>query len=92
LCQEIIPSSGGCEWGSRYVDIYFEEFLKDFLGSDLFKLYLQNALARLDILRDFEILKRKFKGAKDERSMVKFSYLGETLSAKKLQELVKTHN
>jgi molecular chaperone DnaK (HSP70) len=23
LCQEIIPSSGGCEWGSRYVDIYF---------------------------------------------------------------------
>jgi hypothetical protein len=49
-------------------------------------------LARLDILRDFEILKRKFKGAKDERSMVKFSYLGETLSAKKLQELVKNHN
>ena len=85
LCQEIIPSSGGCEWGSRYVDIYFEEFLRDFLGADLFKIYLQNALARLDILRDFEILKRKFKGAKDERSMVKFSYLGETLSAKKLQ-------
>jgi molecular chaperone DnaK (HSP70) len=27
LCQELIPSSGGCEWGSKYVDIYFEEFL-----------------------------------------------------------------
>jgi len=92
LCQEIIPSSGGCEWGSRYVDIYFEEFMRDFLGAEHFKLYLQNALARLDILKDFEILKRKFKGSKEERSNIKFSYLGESLSAKKLQELVKAHN
>lgn len=23
VCHELIPSSGGCEWGSKYVDIYF---------------------------------------------------------------------
>lgn len=62
LCNELIPSSGGCEWGSKYVDLYFEEFLNDFLGEELFSIYKSNALARLDILRDFEILKRKFKG------------------------------
>lgn len=27
LCEEIVPSSGGCEWGSKFVDRYFEEFL-----------------------------------------------------------------
>jgi molecular chaperone DnaK (HSP70) len=32
LCEELLPSSGGCEWGSKYVDLYFEEFLKDFFG------------------------------------------------------------
>ena len=32
LCNELVPSSGGCEWGSKYVDLYFEDFLKDFLG------------------------------------------------------------
>ena len=32
LCEEIIPSSGGCEWGSKYVDRYFEEFLAEFFG------------------------------------------------------------
>ncbi len=58
LCQELIPSSGGCEWGSKYVDLYFEEFLRDFFGKEMFGLYMKNALARLDILRDFEILKR----------------------------------
>lgn len=58
LCQELLPSSGGCEWGSKYVDQYFEEFLKDFFGPELFAYYNKNALARLDILRDFELLKR----------------------------------
>lgn len=53
LCQELIPSSGGCEWGSKYVDIYFEEFLLELLGKDLAHIYSSNALARLDILRDF---------------------------------------
>lgn len=23
LCEELLPSSGGCEWGSKYVDLYF---------------------------------------------------------------------
>ena len=36
LCQELLPSSGGCEWGSKYVDQYFEEFLKDFFGEKTF--------------------------------------------------------
>lgn len=58
LCKELLPSSGGCEWGSKYVDLYFEEFLRDFLGEDLFNVYIRNAVARLDILRDFELLKR----------------------------------
>lgn len=58
LCQELLPSSGGCEWGSKYVDIYFEEFLKDLFGPELFTYYMKNALVRLDILRDFELLKR----------------------------------
>jgi len=49
-------------------------------------------MARLDILRDFEILKRKYKGVKDERCMIKFSYLGEELNTAKLQSLVKEHN
>jgi hypothetical protein len=80
----LIPSSGGCEWGSKYVDLYFEEFLKEFLGDKLFNSYLANAIARLDILRDFEILKRKFKGNKDERCMIKFSYLGEEMNTTKL--------
>ena len=24
VCEELLPSSGGCEWGSKYVDHYFE--------------------------------------------------------------------
>lgn len=76
ICHELIPSSGGCEWGSKYVDIYFEDFLKEFLGEELAQIYDENPLARLDILKDFEIIKRKFKGTKDERSIIKLSYLG----------------
>ena len=26
LCEELLPSSGGCEWGSKFVDKYFEQF------------------------------------------------------------------
>ena len=93
LCSELLPSSGGSEWGSKYVDKYFEEFLKDFFGKDLFEnLYAKNAVARLDILRDFELLKRKFKGGEKERCMVKLSYLGGDLNSNKLKELCKTHN
>jgi len=92
LCQELLPSSGGCEWGSKYVDQYYEEFLQDFLGPELFSYYKKNALARLDILRDFELLKRKFKGGKTERCTLKFSYLGEELNTAKLNKLVESHN
>lgn len=53
VCHELIPSSGGCEWGSKYVDIYFEDFLKEFLGEELEEVYMSNPIARLDILKDF---------------------------------------
>ncbi len=39
LCQQLIPSSGGCEWGSKYVDLYFQEFLTEFLGLQIGALY-----------------------------------------------------
>ena len=26
LSEEVLPSSGGCEWGSKYVDMNFEKF------------------------------------------------------------------
>jgi molecular chaperone DnaK (HSP70) len=39
LCNELIPSSGGSEWGSKYVDLYFEDFLQDFFGQELYGLY-----------------------------------------------------
>lgn len=32
LCEELLPSSGGCEWGSKYVDLHFENFIADFFG------------------------------------------------------------
>lgn len=28
LCEELLPSDGGSEWGSKYVDKYFEDFLE----------------------------------------------------------------
>lgn len=68
LCDEFLPSCGGCEWGSRFVDFHFEEFLRDFFGKELFEGYQKNAMARLDILKHFEMLKRKFNPGQDERS------------------------
>ena len=32
LCEEFLPSSGGCEWGSKYVDAHFEKFLEQVFG------------------------------------------------------------
>jgi molecular chaperone DnaK (HSP70) len=58
ICEEILPSSGGCEWGSKYVDKYFEDFLREFFGKDLYEIYLKNGVARLEILKHFEMLKR----------------------------------
>ena len=92
LCEELLPSSGGCEWGSKYVDLYFEQFLADFFGEELYNVYKQNAMARLDILKHFEMLKRKFNPGVEERSRLQLSYLGEELSASRLGELVKEFN
>ena len=92
LCEELLPSSGGCEWGSKFVDVYFEEFLKEFFGADLFQAYQKNAVGRLDILKHFEMLKRKFCPGVEERSRLQLSYMGEDLSASKLSELVKSYN
>ena len=49
-------------------------------------------MARLDILKHFEMLKRKFNPGVDERSRLQLSYLGEELSAGRLGELVAEHN
>ena len=92
FCEEILPSSGGCEWGSKYVDKYFEEFLKDFFVQDLFEIYVKNAIARLEILKHFEMLKRKFNPGQDDRSRLQLSYLSEDLTPSKLGELVEKHN
>jgi molecular chaperone DnaK (HSP70) len=92
LCEELLPSDGGCEWGSKFVDHHFEEFLQDFFGEELFDKYNKNAMAKLDILKHFEMLKRKFNPGVDERSRLQLSYLGEDLSASKLGELVKGYN
>jgi molecular chaperone DnaK (HSP70) len=92
LCEELLPSSGGCEWGSKFVDVYFEEFLKELFGSELYNIYLKNAICRLEILKHFEMLKRKFCPGSEERSRLQLSYMGDSLSAKKLSELVKEYN
>ena len=50
-------------------------------------------MARLDILKHFEMLKRKFDpSASNNRSRLQLSYLGEELSAAKLGDFVKTYN
>jgi hypothetical protein len=46
-------------------------------------------MARLDILKHFEMLKRKFNPGVDERSRLQLSYLGEELTAQKLGDFVK---
>ena len=60
VCEELLPSSGGCEWGSKFVDMHFEQFLQEFFGGEFFDVYKRNAMARLEILKHFEMLKRKF--------------------------------
>ena len=60
VCDELLPSSGGYEWGSKFVDHHFEKFLELFFGPELSECYYKNATARLDILKHFEMLKRKF--------------------------------
>ena len=59
LSNEVLSSTGGCEWGSKYVDENFEKFLKEFLGEKLFAVYQKNASMKIDILDAFELLKKK---------------------------------
>ena len=93
VCEELLPSSGGCEWGSKFVDFHFEQFLERLFGSEFYQVYKKNAMARLDILKHFEMLKRKFDpSANNARSRLQLSYLGEELSASKLGEFVKDFN
>lgn len=91
-CEELLPSSGGCEWGSKFVDFHFEGFLNELFGKEFYEVYKKNAMARLDILKHFEMLKRKFNPGVDERSRLQLSYLGEELSQVKLAEFVKAYN
>ena len=92
LCEELLPSSGGCEWGSKFVDQYFEKFLEEFFGEELFSTYKKNAMARLDILKHFEMMKRKFCPGVEERTRLQLSYLGEDLTSQKLTELITQYN
>ena len=63
-----------------------------FFGPELYDMYLKNATSRLDILKHFEMLKRKFCPGADERSRLQLSYMGEDLSGPKLKELVALYN
>ena len=92
LCEELLPSSGGCEWGSKFVDQYFEKFLQEFFGEELYATYKKNAMARLDILKHFEMMKRKFCPGVEERTRLQLSYLGEDLTSQKLAELITLYN
>jgi len=59
---------------------------------EFYEVYKKNAMARLDILKHFEMLKRKFNPGVDERSRLNLSYLGEEMSSSKLSEFVKNYN
>lgn len=58
LSEEVLPSSGGCEWGSKYVDMNFEKFLKNFFDPSIYDYYTKNASSRFEILQHFELLKK----------------------------------
>ena len=92
LSEEVLPSSGGCEWGAKYVDQYFEVFLEEFFGKELFEVYKKNSMARFEILKIFEILKQHFLPNSGERSRLQLSYLSEELTSQKLVELVENYN
>jgi molecular chaperone DnaK (HSP70) len=92
LCEELLPSSGGCQWGSKFVDRHFEEFLLRLFGTEFYEVYKANAMARLEILKHFEMMKRKFNPGVDERSRLQLNFLGEELNGPKLTEFVKKYN
>lgn len=90
VCDELLPSSGGCEWGSKFVDHHFELFLQEFFGPELSECYYKNATARLDILKHFEMLKRKFNTG--VKSRLQLSYMNEELSGPMLKKIVAAYN
>lgn len=90
VCDELLPSSGGCEWGSKFVDHHFEKFLESFFGEELSESYYKNATARLDILKHFEMLKRKF--TKGVKSRMQLSYMNEELTGPMLKKIVAEFN
>ena len=92
LSNEVLSSTGGCEWGSKYVDGNFENFLKEFLGEKLFAVYQKNASMRIDILEAFEVLKKKFNPENVKHSRLQLSYLGENLTPDILKNLVNNYN
>ena len=92
LSNEVLSSTGGCEWGSKYVDLNFENFLKEFLGEKLFAIYLKNASIKIDILDSFELLKKKFNPENVKHSRLQLSYLGENLTPDVLKNLVNNYN
>ena len=49
-------------------------------------------MARLEILKHFEMLKRKFSPGVNDRSRLQLSYLSEEMHAKKLKELITNWN
>ena len=92
LSNEVLSSTGGCEWGSKYVDENFENFLKEFLGEKLFAVYQKNASMKIDILEAFELLKKKFNPETVKHSRLQLSYLGENLTSNVLKNLVSNYN
>lgn len=92
LSNEVLSSTGGCEWGSKYVDSNFENFLKEFLGEKLFAVYQKNASMKIDILDAFELLKKKFNPENVKHSRLQLSYLGENLTPDILKTLVNNYN
>lgn len=90
VCDELLPSSGGCEWGSKFVDHHFELFLSIFFGPELIDCYYKNATARLDILKHFEMLKRKF--TKGVKSRMQLSYMNEELTGPMLKKIILAYN
>ena len=92
LANEVLSSTGGCEWGSKYVDSNFENFLKEFLGEKLFAVYQKNASMKIDILDAFELLKKKFNPENVKHSRLQLSYLGENLTPDILKTLVNNYN
>ena len=92
LSEEVLPSSGGCEWGSKYVDMNFEKFLKNFFDPPIFDYYTKNASSRFEILQHFELLKKKFIPDSTSGYRLQLSYLSECLNTKKLRELTEKYN